>query len=87
MNRPLPSREAIALEGKAFPFGQRVYHLSVEADIWDVKADRAFNPVEVIVESRIFVDKQGSGHAAQIQRIAQIHLKVTLDKLDCPPIS
>ncbi len=60
VNRPLPSREAIALEGKAFPFGQRAYHLSVEADIWDVKADRAFNPVEVIVESRIFVDKQGA---------------------------
>ena len=58
--------------------------LRVDADIWDVKGDGTLDAVEVVIEAGIFIDKQRCGHPAQIERIAQIHLKIALDELDCP---
>ena len=58
--------------------------LRVDADIGNVERDGPLDAVEVVIEAGIFIDKQRCGHTAQIERIAQIHLKIALDELDCP---
>ena len=74
--------ELIALQRQTLPLGQGVYHLTVSAHIGDIKGNRALHAVQVIIQTGILTDKQGSGDPAQIQRLPQIDLKVTLDELD-----
>ena len=74
--------EFIALQRQTFPLGQRMHHLTVGGHIGDIEGNRAFHAVQVIIQTGVLADKQGSGNAAQIQRLPQIDLKVTLDELD-----
>ena len=76
--------ELVALEGQPLPLGERMDDLRVDADIGNVERDGALDTVEVVIEAGIFIDEQRCGHTAQIERIAQIHLKIALDELDCP---
>ena len=76
--------ELVALERQPLPLGKRMDDLRVDADIGNVERDGPLDAVEVVIEAGFFIDKQRCGHTAQIERIAQIHLKIALDELDCP---
>ncbi len=79
----LAGLEVVALQRQTLPLGQRMHHLSLCAHIGDIKGHGALHAVEVIVQTRILIHKQGSGNAPQIQRLPQIHLEIALDELDC----
>ena len=52
------------------------------ADVGDIEADGALHAVEVIVQTGIFFHEEGSGNAAQIERVAQVDLEITLDEFN-----
>ena len=72
----------VAEQGHALPLGQRLHHLRVHARRRNIKADRAFHAVQVIVQAGGGFHKQRRGHALQIQRLGQMILKSTLDQAD-----
>ena len=80
----LANVELVALERQTLPLSQRVHHLCHAAHIGDVESHRTLETIEVIVKARLIINEQGSGDAAQIQRLTQIHLEIALDKLDGP---
>ena len=53
--------EVVVVEGQAFPLGQGVHHLALDAHGGDVEAHRALHTVEVIVEAGGRVHEQGRG--------------------------
>ena len=59
-----------------------MYHLTVGAHVGDVEGDGALHTVQVIIQAGVLPDEQGSGDPAQIQRLSQIDLEVTLDELN-----
>ena len=74
--------ELIALERQTLPLGQRVNHLTVRADVGNIERNGTLHPVEVIVQTGIFVDEQRGRHAAQIERLPEVHLKIALDEFN-----
>ena len=76
--------ELIALQSQPLPLGQRVDHLPGGVYVGDIEGDRALHAVEVVIQPRIFFHKQWGGDPPQIQGIAEIHLKIALDKLNGP---
>ena len=80
--KSLAGVELIALERQALPLRQRMDDLRVYTDIRNVEAHRTLVPIQIIIQAGILLHKKGRGHSAQIQRIAQIGLKVTFDKFD-----
>jgi ATP:corrinoid adenosyltransferase len=59
-----------------------MYHLCIGIHIGNIKTNRTLYAVEIVVQTRIFINEQRSGYTAQIQRITQIHLKITLDEFN-----
>ena len=59
-------------------------HLPGGVYVGDIEGDRALHAVEVVIQPRIFFHKQWGGDPPQIQGIAEIHLKIALDKLNGP---
>ena len=57
-------------------------HLTVSPHIGDIKRNRPLYAIQVIIQTGILTDKQRSGDPTQIQRLPQIDLEVTLNKLD-----
>ena len=57
-------------------------HLCIGVHVGDIETNRALHAIEVIVQTRILINEQGSGYTAQVQRITQIHLEITLDEFD-----
>ncbi len=82
--QPLADVELIALQGQTLPLGKRMDDLCIDADVGNIERDGALVAVEVVIEAGVFIDEQRRGHTAQIERIAQIHLKIALDELDRP---
>ena len=80
--KSLAGVELIALECQTLPLRQRMDDLRVYTDVGDVEAHRTLVPIQIIIQTGILLHKKGGGHSAQIQRIAQIDLKVTFDKFD-----
>ena len=74
--------ELVALERQTLPLGEALHDLRVVADVGDIEADGALHAVEVIVQTGIFFHEEGSGNAAQIERVAQVDLKITLDEFN-----
>ena len=74
--------ELIFLQRQTLPLGQRMHHLGVGADVGNVERNRALHTVEVVVQSGIFINEQGSRHTAQVQRLTQIYLEIALDEFD-----
>ena len=74
--------EIIALQRQALPLGQRMHHLALGAHGRHVEADGALHAVQVVVQAGLSPHEQRRGHAAQVQRVRQLHLEVVLDKLN-----
>ena len=74
--------ELVALERQTLPLGEALHDLRVVVDVGDIEADGALHAVEVIVQTGIFFHEEGSGNAAQIERVAQVDLKITLDEFN-----
>ena len=81
-HQALAGVEIIPLEGVALPFGQGVDDLTLRADGGDVKADRALVAVEIIIQARGFFYKKRGGDTLEIERMAQIALEISLNKLN-----
>ena len=75
---PLAGGEAVGTEGEALPFGERVDDLGGFMGLGDVEADGALDAVEVVVKAGVRVDEQGSGHAAQTERVCEIFFEAAL---------
>ena len=69
----------VLLQSQAFPLGERMNYLSIHADRWDIKTDRAFIAVQIIVQAGVFRYKQGGGNPLQIQRGGEFLLEGGLD--------
>ena len=74
--------ELIFLQRQTLPLGQGMYHLGRGAHIGNIERDGALHTIEVIVQTRIFIDEQRGGHSAQIQCLTEVDLKIALDELD-----
>ena len=74
--------ELIFLQRQALPLGQRMHHLGVGTNIGDVEGNGALDTVEVIVQTRILINEQGSRHPAQIQCLTEVDLEIALDELN-----
>ena len=75
--------EVILAQRPALPLGKRLHDLTLgAADGGDIKGDRAFNAVEIVVETGIGAHEQRRGYALEIQRRTQILLKAPLDEFD-----
>ena len=74
----LAHAEVVFLQGIALPLRQRVHHLAPLAHGGHIERHGAL----IAVQAGIRLDEQRRGHAAQIQRIGQLLLKIVLDKFD-----
>ena len=59
-----------------------MHHLTVRAHVGNIERNGALHAVQVIVQTGIFADEQRGGHAAQIQRLPEVHLKIALDEFN-----
>ena len=71
--------EAIALQGLTLPLSQGMDNLGILTHRRHIKGNRALHAAEVIVQTGIFGNKQGSGHTLQIQRPGKFLLEHLLD--------
>ena len=74
--------ELIALQRQPLPLRKRMDDLRLGVYVGDVKADRTLVAVQVIVQAGGLLHEQRRGHAAQIERVGQICLKIALDEFD-----
>ena len=74
--------ELIALQRQPLPLRKRMDDLRLGVYVGDVKADRTLVAIQVIVQAGGLLHEQRRGHAAQIERVGQIRLKIALDEFD-----
>ena len=74
--------EIVVFQGQALPLGQGVHHLGVLPHGGHVEADGALHAVQVVVEARGRVHKQGRGDPLEVQRGAQLYLEDIFDEPD-----
>ena len=80
--KALAGEKSVALEREALPLGKRLHHLGFVIGAQDLKADRAFDTVQVVVQARVFLDKQRGGNPVKVQKCAQPVFKQTVDQAD-----
>ena len=65
--KPFAGGKAVAAQRKALPFCKRLDDLVFAVDPVDIEPDRAFETVQVIVQTAILCYKQRRGNASQIK--------------------
>ena len=81
--KALSGEEAVALQGKALPLGQGLDDLGlVVGRMQDVKADRTFIAVEIVVQTGVLLHKQRSGDPVEVQQRTQPVFKEPVDQAD-----
>ena len=78
-DKTLAGAEAILVQGIALPFCQAVHDLGLLVQAGNIERDRAFHTVQVIVQAAALHNKEGSGHALQVQGHTDFFLKDGLD--------
>jgi hypothetical protein len=75
--------EAVLFQGVAFPFGQGLDDLAIAALLFqDIKGNRTFDTVQVIIETGFGINEQGRRYSEQIETLRQQRLEEILDDLD-----
>ena len=74
--------KAVAVQRQPLPFGQRMDHLRIPADIGDVKGDGALHTVQIIVQAGGRFHKKRRRDTTEVQIAAEGILEHTLDKAD-----
>ena len=74
--------KAVAVQRQPLPFGQRMDHLCIPADIGDVKGDGALHTVQIIVQAGGRFHKKRRRDTTEVQIAAEGILEHTLDKAD-----
>ncbi|MPM98929.1 hypothetical protein SDC9_146119 [bioreactor metagenome] len=77
-----PGLELIPLQRQTLPLGQRVDHLPVSAHVRNVEGHGAFHAVEIVVQARSPVHKQGGGDPVEVQPLRQVLLKIRVNEFD-----
>ena len=74
--------KAVAVQRQPLPFGQRMDHLRIPADIGDVKGDGALHAVQVVIEAGGGFHEKRRRDTAQIEIAAEGVLEHPLDEAD-----
>ena len=80
--KALAGEKSVALERQTLPLGKRLHHLGFVIGAQDLKADRALDTVQVVVQARVFLDKQRGGNPVKVQKRTQPVFKQTVDQAD-----
>ena len=80
--KALAGEKSVALERQTLPLGKRLHHLGLVIGAQDLKADRALDTVQVVVQARVFLDKQRGGNPVKVQKRTQPVFKQTVDQAD-----
>ena len=76
-------RETIPAECHPLPFCQRMDDLNISLELQNIKPDRAFHPVEVVVQAGLGAHKKRRRNTGKRKRLRQFPLEGILGQLNC----
>ena len=80
--QPLAGGEPVLVQRHPLPFGERMHHLRGAAGLLQIEGNGALDAVEVVVEAGGRLHKQRRRHALEVERGAELLLKIPFQAAD-----